>query len=102
MSAIIEHPNYDDWTFDYDLSLLRLSGSVDYASYPHIGPVCLPVEGQGYQIGEQFLVTGRHRPKHLSGLTPIQEATVAREEEILDIKLPKYTKHNNLNLLFVA
>ena len=42
VADIINHPKYDSDTVDYDFSLLRLAEAVDFESFPHIRPVCLP------------------------------------------------------------
>merc|ERR1712013_293159 len=55
VAEIFNHPKYDTETVDYDFSLLRLSDPVDFALYPHIRPICLPVDpSEDY---EGFLAT---------------------------------------------
>jgi hypothetical protein len=39
---IVDHPNYNGGTTDYDYSLLKISGSIDMNENTHIRPACLP------------------------------------------------------------
>lgn len=49
---IVEHPKYDG--HDYDYSLLKISGSIDFSQYSHIRPICLPaVSNTGYKIDHE-------------------------------------------------
>jgi hypothetical protein len=40
-----DHPNYSNSTFQYDFSILQLSGSVNFAdlSLSHVSPICWPI-----------------------------------------------------------
>ena len=58
MTVISDHPRYAAATTDYDLSLLHLSGAVDYGRHRHIRPVCLPEAGTEYMDGEELIVSG--------------------------------------------
>lgn len=49
------HPKYNFFTYEYDLALVRLEASVDFA--PHISPVCLPASDD-LLVGENATVTG--------------------------------------------
>jgi len=46
---IVDHPNYDHGTTDYDFSLLKMKTAIDFAAHPHIRPICLPInDGNDY------------------------------------------------------
>ncbi|KAF5280670.1 hypothetical protein FQA39_LY05318 [Lamprigera yunnana] len=51
----IVHPKYNFFTYEYDLALVRLDKSLDFA--PHISPICLPASDD-LLIGENATVTG--------------------------------------------
>ena len=42
VKTIYNHASYDASTTDYDFAMLKLSKAVNFASYPHIRPICLP------------------------------------------------------------
>jgi len=42
IEKIVDHPNYDKQTSNYDFSLMKLAEPIDFSSYPHIRPICLP------------------------------------------------------------
>jgi len=44
ISQIKDHPDYDHSTTDIDFSLLKMKKTVDFSKYPHIRPICLPVD----------------------------------------------------------
>ena len=44
LAAIIDHPKYDSSTVNYDFSLLKLGTKLDFSLYPHIRPICLPLD----------------------------------------------------------
>merc|ERR1711874_100956 len=78
ISAIIDHPGYDDGVpMAYDISLLKLSTAVDFARHPHIRPVCLPASGTTYSVGDPLVVTGWGNTNHGGSNSPVlQEVTV--------------------------
>lgn len=49
------HPKYNFFTYEYDLALVKLDKSLDFA--PHISPICLPASDD-LLIGENATVTG--------------------------------------------
>lgn len=51
----IVHPKYNFFTYEYDLALVRLDKSLEFA--PHISPICLPASDD-LLIGENATVTG--------------------------------------------
>ncbi|XP_031334999.1 serine proteinase stubble-like [Photinus pyralis] len=51
----IVHPKYNFFTYEYDLALVKLDKSLEFA--PHISPICLPASDD-LLIGENATVTG--------------------------------------------
>nr|XP_026498672.1 serine proteinase stubble isoform X1 [Vanessa tameamea] len=49
------HPKYNFYTYEYDLALVKLDSSVQFA--PHISPICLPASDD-LLVGENATVTG--------------------------------------------
>ena len=58
VSQINNHPDYDSSTTDYDFAMLKFATAVDFASYPHIRPACLPSDDSNTYAGETATVTG--------------------------------------------
>ena len=58
ITMIKNHPNYNDGTLDNDFSMLKLKSEVDYCSYPHIRPICLPTDTSDNYAGDKAIVTG--------------------------------------------
>ncbi|XP_055006504.1 LOW QUALITY PROTEIN: serine protease 27-like [Boleophthalmus pectinirostris] len=56
VSTIILHPNYDSFTSDNDIALLRLSSAVTFTDY--IRPVCLAAAHSVFNSGTDSWVTG--------------------------------------------
>ncbi|KAK7919666.1 hypothetical protein WMY93_010950 [Mugilogobius chulae] len=56
VSTIILHPNYDSFTSDNDIALLRLSSAVTFTDY--IRPVCLAATDSVFNSGTDSWVTG--------------------------------------------
>ncbi|KAA0724711.1 Suppressor of tumorigenicity 14 protein -like protein [Triplophysa tibetana] len=55
-SQIINHPNYNSVTFDFDIALVQLSSSLDFTNY--VKPVCLAAAGSVFAGGTETWVTG--------------------------------------------
>lgn len=51
----VVHPKYNFFTYEYDLALVKLDASLEFA--PHISPICLPAHDD-LLIGENATVTG--------------------------------------------
>lgn len=51
----VVHPKYNFFTYEYDLALVKLDTSLEFA--PHISPICLPANDD-LLIGENATVTG--------------------------------------------
>ena len=56
MIQIIDHPNFNVITLDYDYSLLKLDSNVEFNT--HIRPVCLPASNTAYSPSALMTVTG--------------------------------------------
>ena len=52
------HSNYNSGNLNNDFSILKLKTSIDYCSYPHIRPVCLPSDTGLMYVGDTATVTG--------------------------------------------
>ena len=70
VALIIQHPDYNSWTLENDISILELNQTVSLTDYPNIKPVCLPAAGDlfsGDATGKPPTVTsGRYDPQSLS------------------------------------
>jgi len=58
IQSIVDHSDYDSQTTDYDFSLLKMKDAIDFSAYPHIRPVCLPVDASNDYSGFVATVTG--------------------------------------------
>merc|ERR1712106_907191 len=58
IEKIVDHPNYDKQTSNYDFSLMKLSEPIDFSSYPHIRPICLPENDDSDYANFVSTVTG--------------------------------------------
>ncbi|XP_072250598.1 suppressor of tumorigenicity 14 protein homolog [Leuresthes tenuis] len=56
VKRIITHPNYNDFTFDYDISLLELTEPLEFTNT--IQPICLPSSSHIFPAGMPCWVTG--------------------------------------------
>lgn len=56
LKTIITHPNYNDLTNDYDISLLELSQPLNFSNTVH--PICLPATSHVFTAGSSCFVTG--------------------------------------------
>ncbi|CAH1796669.1 unnamed protein product, partial [Owenia fusiformis] len=56
VSQVINHPNYNTGTLDYDISVLKLSSPVTYTNA--IRPVCLPSSSMDFAVGLTCVVAG--------------------------------------------
>ncbi|KAI2656410.1 hypothetical protein H4Q32_013338 [Labeo rohita] len=56
LKTIITHPNYDQMTYDYDISLLELSTPLNFTNTVH--PICLPASTHVFSAGSSCFVTG--------------------------------------------
>lgn len=56
VAGINQHPSYDDWLIDYDISVLVLSSTLSVG--PGIGPIGLPAQSQYIPAGVDSRITG--------------------------------------------
>ncbi|XP_045151121.1 suppressor of tumorigenicity 14 protein [Echinops telfairi] len=56
LKRIIRHPNFNDFTFDYDLALLELEKPAEYSNV--VRPICLPDATHVFPAGKAIWVTG--------------------------------------------
>jgi len=56
ISQIVNHPEYNRYTMDNDIALLKLAGEVVFTDY--IQPVCLPTQGLQVPVGTECWITG--------------------------------------------
>ena len=55
---ILNHPDYNERTTNYDFALLKLRTPVDFCAKAHIKPVCLPTDASQTYAGSVATVTG--------------------------------------------
>ena len=58
MAKILNHPDYNERTTNYDFALLKLRTPVDFCAKAHIRPVCLPTDASQTYAGSVATVTG--------------------------------------------
>lgn len=56
LKTIITHPNYNQMSYDYDISLLELSQPLNFTNTVH--PICLPAPSHVFSAGSSCFVTG--------------------------------------------
>merc|ERR1712136_595265 len=56
VSELINHQQYDDDTYENDITLLKLAGEAVYTAY--IQPACLPTQGVQIPVGTNCWITG--------------------------------------------
>ena len=54
IDKIIKHPNYDPYSFDYDVALIKLKNPIKFNS--NVRPVCLPTTD--FDAGTNCYITG--------------------------------------------
>jgi len=58
LSEIVNHPEYDDDTTDFDFALLKLQHPIDFSANSHIRPVCLPTNDNKNYNDYEAITTG--------------------------------------------
>ena len=58
ISEIVDHPDYESRSTNYDFSLLKMATPLNFDDYPHIRPVCLPENDSNDYSGFVATVTG--------------------------------------------
>ncbi|XP_069044036.1 uncharacterized protein [Lepisosteus oculatus] len=78
VSQIIIHPNFDSWSLNNDIALLKLSSPVNFTSY--IQPICLADNSSSFHTGTSCWVAGW-------GNTDEQTA-LSGNRTLLEVQLP--------------
>lgn len=94
VEKIINHPLFDESTFDFDIALLKIADPLNLAEEAkRVSPICLPRKDKiiYYRDGELMTVAGwrRIREKRIPGARPLQKA------EVLYLNLKECKKHNS-------
>ena len=55
---IINHPNWEPTSIDYDFAMVKLEGLVNFCDYAHIRPICLPTDTSENYAGDTVISTG--------------------------------------------
>lgn len=74
VEAIFQNPQYDDWTLDYDITVLLLASELTYSAA--IGPIGLPVLNQQIPAGTRSVVSGWGTTSSGSSATQLQAVEV--------------------------
>ncbi|XP_025953084.2 suppressor of tumorigenicity 14 protein isoform X2 [Dromaius novaehollandiae] len=75
IKRIISHPNFNDYTFDYDIAVMELQEPVTFSSV--VQPVCLPDSTHNFPVGKDLWVTGWGATSEGgSGATILQKAEI--------------------------
>ncbi|XP_056297744.1 ST14 transmembrane serine protease matriptase a [Pseudoliparis swirei] len=56
LKQIIPHPNYNAYTYDNDIALMKLDRPVTYSDY--IRPICMPAPQHDFPMGNTVWITG--------------------------------------------
>jgi len=99
ISATI-HPEYYSNNLYNDLAVLKIAGSVDYASNPHISPVCIPHAHQDF-AGQRCYVTGWGKDAFGRGGAYQQVLKEVEVPVLLDFDCERKLKRTRLGLDFV-
>lgn len=68
VERVITHVNFDKFSYEYDIALLRIRDRVDFQ--PNIIPICLPNE-EGDLVGRTGTVTGWGRRTEFGNISPV-------------------------------
>ena len=58
IDLIVDHPEYDAETTNFDFTLIKMKQTIDFSAYPHIRPICLPANGENTYSNFGAIVTG--------------------------------------------
>uniref|UniRef100_A0A3B3SUT8 Peptidase S1 domain-containing protein n=1 Tax=Paramormyrops kingsleyae TaxID=1676925 RepID=A0A3B3SUT8_9TELE len=56
LKSVIQHPNYNEYTYDFDIALMQLDSPVTFSQY--IMPICLPNPAHDFPVGKSVWITG--------------------------------------------
>merc|ERR1712212_981399 len=78
ISKIENHPDYNPQNLNYDFSLLKMEETISFFDYPHIRPICLPVDATNDY--HEFVATvtgwGKLASNETSGSNELREVDV--------------------------
>lgn len=94
VSKKIVHPQYNFFTYEYDLALVKMEQPLEFA--PHVSPICLP-QTDSLLIGMNATVTGWGRLSE-GGTLP----SVLQEVGVIDEEKNSHGKNNFLLLLSLS
>ena len=69
ITRVVTHVDFDKFSYEYDIALLRLVEPVDYQ--PNIIPICLPRTDIGDLNGRTGTVTGWGRRTEFGNISPV-------------------------------
>ena len=58
IDLIVDHPEYDAGTINFDFTLFKMKQTIDFSAHPHIRPICLPANGENTYNNYGAIVTG--------------------------------------------
>merc|ERR1712098_201221 len=56
--GIVNHPDYEPSTVNFDFSLLFMREEIDFSIHPHIRPICLPLNDDNTYHNMKATTTG--------------------------------------------
>ncbi|KAJ6656062.1 hypothetical protein lerEdw1_004468 [Lerista edwardsae] len=75
VKRIVTHPNFNDYTYDYDIAVVELDSRVTYTK--EIQPICLPEATHEFPAGKDIWVTGWGATQELGlGANTLQKAQI--------------------------
>ena len=69
ITRVITHVNFDKFSYEYDIALLKMVEKVDYQ--PNIIPICLPDDTDDNLVGRTGTVTGWGRRTEFGNISPV-------------------------------
>ena len=58
IALILDHPDYDSDTTNFDFTLIKMETAIDFSLHPHIRPICLPTNAENSFSNFAATVTG--------------------------------------------
>ena len=69
ITRVITHVNFDKFSYEYDIALLKMVTKVDFQ--PNIIPICLPEDTDDNLVGRTGTVTGWGRRTEFGNVSPV-------------------------------